>query len=261
MTGASSDQHGVVRTRVSGAIGHVLLNRPDAMNAVTVELGQELEKAFDELAGSVTTIVVRGAGGNFSVGGDFHELQALRAEGPAALAPLFENFGRACSRIAELPVPVVCLVEGYAMAGGFELMQSCDIALVSSDAKIADNHANFAQVPGGGSSQRLPRLVGRQRALGHVLSGDRLSGAQAAEWGLAYKSFPAEEFETGAEQFVERLAYKDRTALSKIKRLVYEGLRMPLEQGLQLERSTVVEHVCGGAAREGIRGFMGEEGA
>lgn len=251
----TDNQQGIVRTHVSGTVGHVVLNRPDAMNAITIALGRELERAFEALAGSVTTIVIRGAGGHFSVGGDFHELQALRAEGPAALQPLFENFGRACAKIAELPVPVVALVEGYAMAGGFELMQSCDIALVRADAKIADNHANFAQIPGGGSSQRLPRLVGRQRALGHILSGDRLSGDEAAAWGLAYRSFAPEEFDIEAQKFVQRLADKDRVALGNIKRLVYEGLRVPLEQGLQFELSAVVEHVCGESAREGIDGF------
>lgn len=261
MISATGGQHEVVCTDIVGAVGHIVLNRPDAMNAITVELGRELEKALDKLADSVTTIVIRGAGGNFSVGGDFHELQSLRAEGSAALTPLFENFGRACARIADLPVPVVGLVEGYAMAGGFELMQSCDIVLVRSDAKIADNHANFAQVPGGGSSQRLPRLVGRQRALGHILSGDRLSGDQAVAWGLAYRSFPAPEFDAGVEQFVERLASKDRTALGKIKNLVHEGLQLPLERGLQLELATVVEHVCGDSAREGIEGFTGSGGA
>lgn len=146
------------------------------------------------------------------------------------------------------------------MAGGFELMQSCDIALVRADAKIADNHANFAQVPGGGSSQRLPRLVGRQRALGHILSGDRLSGDQAADWGLAYTSFPPDEFEVGAQQFVERLADKSPAALRKIKQLVHEGLGLPLEQGLQLERSKVVDHVRGDTSREGVPGLTCEEG-
>jgi enoyl-CoA hydratase/carnithine racemase len=244
-----------VAARVDGAVGHILLNRPKAMNAITVELGWRLEQALRELAEKVNVIVIRGAGGNFSVGGDFHELQRLRAQGPAALVSLFENFGRACSAIAALPVPVVAAVEGYAMAGGFELMQACDIALVRTDATLGDNHVNFAQVPGGGGSQRLPRLVGRQRALGHILSGDRLSGAQAAEWGLAYRSLPPEDFEDGVIAFSERLAAKDREALGKIKKLVYEGMRMPLPEGLALEFATVLDHVSGHSAGIGIAAF------
>ena len=142
--------------------------------------------------------MIRGADGNFSVGGDFNELERLRAEGEEAMAELFDAFGRACALIAELPVPVVAAVDGYAMAGGFELMQSCDIALVADEAKIGDNHSNYGMVPGGGSSQRLPRLAGRQRALALILTGERLSGPDAVAWGLAYRSLPADELHTAA---------------------------------------------------------------
>lgn len=251
----------VVVARLDGAIGRIVLNRPDAMNAITVELGRRLEDALRELAAVATVVVIRGAGGNFSVGGDFHELERLRADGAGALKPLFENFGRACSAIAELPVPVLTVVEGYAMAGGFELMQASDIALVRADAKLADNHANFGQVPGGGGSQRLARLVGRQRALGHILSGERLSGAQAAEWGLAYRSFAPEEFEDGVAAFTERIAGKDRLALGKIKKLVHEGLRGSLAEGLALELRTVVDHLAGESAGAGIAAFTQSKGA
>lgn len=251
----------VVSCTVADGVGHILLNRPEAMNAITVELGRRLEEALRELAGTVRVIAIRGAGGNFSVGGDFHELERLRAGGAEALTPLFENFGRACSSIAELPVPVVALVEGYAMAGGFELMQACDIALVRADATLADNHVNFGQVPGGGGSQRLARLVGRQRALGHILSGDRLTGEQAAGWGVAYRSLPPAEFEDGAAAFLARLAGKEPVALEKIKKLVCDGLRMPLPDGLALELATVVEHVSGDAAAGGIAEFTKGKGA
>ncbi|MFE2996906.1 enoyl-CoA hydratase/isomerase family protein [Nocardia sp. NPDC059246] len=250
----------VVTTRVEGVVGYATLDRAEAMNAITVDLGAQLERALRALAAEVNVIVVRGAGGNFSVGGDFHELERLRAEGAAALRPLFENFGRACAAIAELPVPVVAVVEGYAMAGGFELMQACDVALVRSDAKLADNHANFGQIPGGGGSQRLPRLVGRQRALGHILSGERLSGTQAEQWGLAYRSFAPEEFEDGVRTFVTRLAGVERAALAGIKRLVYQGLRLPLEDGLAMELDTVIGHVAGDSAGAGISTFTQGKG-
>jgi enoyl-CoA hydratase/carnithine racemase len=252
----------VVIARADGPVGRVTLNRPEARNAISVLLGQRLEAALRELASlpQVTVIVIRGAGGNFCAGGDFREMERLRAQGPAALRPLFENFGRACAAIAELPVPVVAAVEGYAMAGGFELMQASDIALVRDDAILADNHANFAQLPGGGGSQRLPRLAGRQRALGHILSGERLSGAEAAQWGLAYRSFPAAEFDRGVDEFAARIAAKDRTALATIKRLVYDGLRMPLADGLAMERAAVVEHVCGAEAGAGIAAFTQRQG-
>ncbi|MFJ9562846.1 enoyl-CoA hydratase/isomerase family protein [Streptomyces fuscichromogenes] len=245
----------IVLVSRDGPVGHVVLNRPEAMNAITVELGRRLEEALRELAPSVAVILVRGAGGTFCVGGDFKELQRLLAGGREATAPLFENFGRACAAIAELPVPVVAVVEGYAMAGGFELMQACDIALVHENAQLADTHANFGQVPGGGGSQRLPRLVGRQRALAHLLTGDRLTGAQAVEWGLAYRCLPAQEFDQRIDAFAHQLADKSRDALARTKRLVHEGLRLPLDEGLALERAAVLDHLGGASATAGIKSF------
>ena len=236
-------------------IAYVTLNRPEAMNAITVALGRELERAVRRLADEARVIVIRGAGGNFCVGGDFRELERLRGAGEAALAELFDNFRAACEAVREVPVPVVAAVEGNAMAGGFELMQACDIAIVADDARLADNHSNFGQVPGGGGSQRLPRIVGRQRALGHMLTGDRLTGSEAAAWGLAYRAVPTGELETTVDALAAKLAGKAPAALRRIKHLVDTGLERSLSDGLELERATVLEHLRDASAAEGIEAF------
>lgn len=244
-----------VLTAIDGRAGWITLNRPEAMNAITIELAVALEDALARLAEQVDVIVIRGAGGNFSVGGDFKELERLRAEGPGAMAELFESFGRGLALMAELPVPVVAAVEGYALAGGFELMQAADIAIVAEEARIADHHSNFGQIPGGGSSQRLPRLVGRQRALAHILTGDRLSGAEAVAWGLAYRAVPAAGLDAAARELAESLAGKGRETLARIKRLVYQGLELPLAEGLARERAEVLAHLTGDSGAEGIAAF------
>lgn len=244
-----------VLTEVADGVGWVTLNRPEAMNAITVGLAEGLERALKELAPQVSAIVIRGAGGNFCVGGDFKELEALRARGPAAMTDLFAAFGRACALVAAIDVPVVTVVEGYAMAGGFELMQAADIALVADDAKLADNHSNFGQVPGGGGSQLLPRLVGRQRATAHILLGDRISGVDAAAWGLAYRAVPRAQLGEVAAALAAKLAGKGREAQARTKRLIRDGLGLPLAEGLALERRVVVEHLTGEAAGAGIASF------
>jgi enoyl-CoA hydratase/carnithine racemase len=249
-----------VLTERADAVGRITLNRPDAMNAVTVELAGELERALVALAEDVHVIVIRGAGGNFSVGGDFKQLDRLRADGPEAMRGLFVSFRRACDVIARLPVPVIAAVEGYALAGGFELMQACDLAIVRSDARIGDNHSNFGQVPGGGSTQRLPRLVGRQRALGLIITGDKLSGDEAAAWGLAYRAIPAEAFDDAVDELAARIAAKDRTALARTKALVHAGLEQPLAAGLDAELAGVLEHLAGGSAAAGIERFATRAG-
>lgn len=245
----------VVETSLDDRVATITLNRPEAMNAVTVELGDALEKAIRDLATGADVIVLRGAGGNFSVGGDFGELQRLRAAGREAMAPLFGNFARACAAIAEIDVPVIAAVEGYAMAGGFELMLSADIVLVHENAKLADTHSNHGMVPGGGSTQRLPRLVGRQRALAHILTGDRLSAADAVAWGLAYRALPAATFDAEVSEFAGRLAAKDRVALARTKRLVYAGLESTLSEGVESELHTVLDHLSESASGAGIDAF------
>lgn len=241
--------------RDGARIAHITLNRPQARNAITIALAEGLRDALAAAADEADVVVIRGAGGHFCAGGDFREVSRLREQGPEALRPLFETFIGACELIAELPVPVVAAVEGYAMAGGFELVQSVDIALVRDDAVLADNHANFGMIPGGGGSQRLPRIVGTPRALGHILTGDRLTGAQAAEWGIAYRSVPAESFESELDALVVNLAGKDRDALARIKALVRGGLRGSLGDGLAAEVESTLAHLTGERAGAGISRF------
>lgn len=250
----------VVETRIDDRVGTIILNRPEAMNAITVELGEALESALRNLPAQVDVIVLRGAGGNFSVGGDFGELQSLRSAGREAMRPLFANFARACAAIAEIDVPVVAAVEGYAMAGGFELMLSADIVLVHESAKLADTHSNHGMVPGGGSTQRLPRLVGRQRGLAHILTGDRLSAADAVAWGLAYRELPAATFDADVAEFATRLASKDRVALTRAKRLVHAGLEMTLADGIETELQMVLDHLSETASGAGIDAFTARKG-
>jgi enoyl-CoA hydratase/carnithine racemase len=250
-----------VTSELDGRIGRLTLNRPEAMNAITIELADGLQTALGELEGVCDVIVIRGAGGNFCVGGDFHELERLRVLGPGATAELFAAFGRACALVEELEVPVVTAVEGYAMAGGFELVQASDIAIVTSDAVLADNHSNHGQIPGGGGSARLPRLVGRQRAGAHMLSGGRLSGSEAVAWGLAYQAVEPGDFEAALEQLLERLAGMSREAQARTKLLIRRGLELPLQDALELERQTVAEHLRSDGAAAGITSFTARKGA
>lgn len=251
-----------VRTDITDGIGRVTLDRPDALNAITVELGHELAQSVQGLGArdDVVVVVVRGAGGNFSAGGDFREVERLRRGGPEALAPLFDNFARACLAVGQIPQPVIAAVEGVAMAGGFELMQACDFAVVSSNARLCDNHVNYGQVPGGGGSQRLPRLVGRQRALAHLLTGDRLAPQDAVAWGLAYRCLEAERFDDELEELLAKIAGRRPDSLRTIKWLVRSGGPRDLDSALTLERDAVLHHIAGEAGKSGVSSFAASSG-
>lgn len=250
-----------VRLEIADGVARVWLDRPHALNAVTVALAEALEQALLTAGADpgVRVVLVRGAHGNFCAGGDFEEVSRLRAEGPESLRALFVAFGRACAAITAISQPVVVAVEGMAMAGGFELMQAADVALVRNDARICDNHVNFGMVPGGGGSQRLPRLVGRQRALGHLLSGDRLTGDEAVEWGLAYQSYAADEFDAAVEAFVAKLASRSPASVATIKRLARAAVDTDLDAGLRAEMSAVVDHISGEAGTASFAAFAGRK--
>lgn len=242
----------LVARGIAEGVGQLTLNRPERMNAVTVDLAVQLEDALRAVSADpeVNVILIRGAGKNFCAGGDVGEVERLRSAGPVQLRTLFDAFRQACDVIATVDVPVVAAVEGVAMAGGFELMQAADIVLVSDDARIADSHINFGMIPGGGGTQRLPGLVGRQIALGLLLSGECLSGLDAVRLGLAYRSFAPHEFSSGVDDFVTQLASRDRTASIAIKKLVSHAHASALAQGLDDEIAAVVKHITDRGADE-----------
>lgn len=250
-----------VSTEVCGHVGWITLNRPDRMNAINVALAERLGAALRDLGGraEVHAIGIRGAGGNFCAGGDFDEVRRLRARGPDALRTLFVAFKDACDVIAGLPVPVVAAVQGVAMAGGFELLQAADVVLVADDARLADNHVNFGMIPGGGSTVRLPRIVGRQLALGLLLSGDRIGGLDAVRMGLAYRSFRPDLFDESVRTFLETLAGRDRSAVTTIKQLVTHGLASEFDVANRAETDAVVARLSGVAGQAGVTAFENRE--
>jgi enoyl-CoA hydratase/carnithine racemase len=222
-------------------VATITFNRPEVYNAMSSELSRTVASALEALDPLCSVIVLRGAGGNFSVGGDIAEVERLREEGPDALVGIFDAFGDLVRAIIATKAVVIAAVEGYALAGGFEILQVCDVVLLSGSAALGDHHIRAGQIPAGGGSQRLPRIVGRQRALSHLLSGDRLDAPTAVAWGLGYKWAPAEEFEAMVSSVVASIASKNAGALQTMKSLVDRGLEVSLEEGLAIERAAVVD--------------------
>jgi len=240
---------------VEGPVGHIVLNRPEARNALDYETVEELERALQQLGEKARVIVVRGAGGTFCAGADLKYVSTNRQD-EATLRNFIEQINRAFFQIESVPVPVVAAVEGHALAGGFELLQACDVVLVAEDAFLGDQHANVGLIPGGGGSQRLPRLIGRQRALGLLLSGEWISGKEAAEWGLAYRAVPAGELDSEVRLLARRLAERSKEGLEVMKRLVNQGLERSLAEGIQMEIEAFFEYIRSEDPDEGLRAFQ-----
>jgi enoyl-CoA hydratase/carnithine racemase len=239
-----------LRVAVDSGIGHIILNRPDVFNALNYATVLELEKAVRQLETSVRVILIQGAGNHFCAGADLRDLS-----GTQKIRELIEQINAAFFAIERSPIPVIVAVQGYALAGGFELMQACDIVFVSDTASVGDQHANFGLIPGGGGSQRLPRLVGRQRALALLLSGDRLNGREAAAWGLAYRSVPLTQLHDEALKFARKLASKSREGLRVMKSLVNRSSEQTLDKAIGLEVEAFLEWIGNEDAQEGLRAF------
>ncbi len=235
----------------------ITLNRPQAMNALNSKLRQELMQACTEAESdnTIKVIVITGQGKAFSAGADLKELSQYKdiysyeMENTRAFHNTF-NF------IQHLAKPVIAVISGYCLAGGLELAVSCDILIAADDAKIGDQHANFALLPGGGNSQRLPRLIGLRKALELMLTGAWLSGKEAAEIGLVNKSVPADKLEEATMEYVNMLVDKSPLTLARIKKLAWATLETSLSVGNELEILTSCTHQASEDVKEGLAAFL-----
>ena len=181
-----------VRLEQENFVATLRLNRPDALNALSPELLEEFSHAVLSVSQdeAVKVLVVRGEGRAFCAGADLLFLESI-LDDLAQLPPYIQRLNDCFFQLEELPIPTIALVHGFALAGGLELMMACDLAIVAEDSRLGDQHANFGLIPGGGSTQRLPRRVGMQRAMELLTTGSWISGGQAVDWGLALRAVPA----------------------------------------------------------------------
>ncbi len=239
-------------------IATIRLNRPDAMNALGRELVTDLSSALTDVAGdeSVKALVLRGAGRCFCAGADLKYFQDA-FQSPEALRNYLTEINEVIFQVEDLPIPVIAVVHGFALAGGLELMMACDMALVADDARIGDQHVNFGLIPGGGSTIRLPRLVGPQRAMELLTTGRWLNGPEAVEWGLALRSAPLEELDEELEKLVAPLREKSRPGLGWIKQVTHRGRDLAIRDGVAVEGMAFAQYVAtSGHPAEGVQAFV-----
>lgn len=250
-------EYSSIELEVGNQVVTLRLNRPDALNALSPQLLSEFSHAVAavECDQSAKALVVRGAGRGFCAGADLLYFDQV-FDDLSLLPDYVRALNGAFFALEALPVPTIAVVHGYALAGGLELMMACDMAIVAEDARIGDQHANFGLIPGGGSSQRLPRRVGMPRAMELFTTGRWLSGAEAVEWGLALRAAPAEFLEAELESLLAAIRPKSRTGLGLMKSLARSSQDLPLRDGVALEGATFT-HVFATSPhpREGIQAF------
>jgi len=233
------------------------INRADKLNALNHALLTELDQALDEIAGNshVRALVITGAGNKaFVAGADIGEIAALDGQ-EAGIE--FARFGQQIfSRIERLPIPVIMAINGYALGGGCELALCGDIRLAADTAQMGQPEINLGVIPGYGGTQRLARIIGRDRAKSLIFTAERVSAEDAYRLGLVDRILPAAELLDEAIGLARNLAEKAPRAIALAKLAVNEGSTLPLDQAIELEAQLFGQAAETEDRREGTRAFM-----
>jgi enoyl-CoA hydratase/carnithine racemase len=219
-----------------GEVARLTLTRADKLNPLDWATVRELKAAVAEIETrrDVFAVVVTGRGRSFSAGGDLDGYLTLYRK-PDQFAAFLDDFYVMLTAIEASEKIYVAAVNGVCVAGGLELLLACDLVVAADTARIGDGHLNFGQLPGAGSSQRLPHAVGLLRAKHLMLTGDLLSAEDARQIGLVNEVVPAAALDAGVNGLLDKLRDKSRVGLSGAKHLANATLSMGLDAGLKHE--------------------------
>ncbi|MCG3751924.1 MULTISPECIES: enoyl-CoA hydratase/isomerase family protein [unclassified Amycolatopsis] len=241
----------------AGAVGLLELNRPGKFNALRrkdfLELADGMD-AFERPGSGVRAVLLHADGDHFCTGGDLAEAKSMLGDS-AELDGFLRLVHATLARLSGSPLPVVAACQGMALAGGLELLLCCDVVFAADNARFGDQHVQYGLVPAWGATQRLPRVVGPNRALDLMYSGRRIDAPTALQWGLASYVVPVAELAAAALEYCETLAERSRPALTAMKSLCRASSEEPLETGLRLEREAVLRAMAGPDPAEGIAAF------
>jgi len=233
----------------------VTLNRPPA-NTISAQLMRELEAAVDELMrdDSVRAVVLTGAGDRIFCGGA--DLSGAFSGGPEELDAFIRRGQALLRRIERLPKPVIAAIQGHATGGGCEIAMACHLRIMKETARIGQTETNLGIIPGFGGTQRLPRLIGRTKALELLILGTLITGPEALALGLVNRLAKEGETVADARALAATIAKRAPIATRLIVECVDQGLDGPLEAGLDAEVRGFLETLRTEDAGEGIQAFL-----
>jgi len=238
-------------------LARIVFNRPEAANALHMDMVEEISIALDdaEQDSAVRVVIITGSGKAFCAGADLKYFKA----NISTLWQQEEWFRRAnrimMNRLAQLRKPVIAAVNGAALGGGYEIMLACDLVVAADDAVIADQHLNFGIVGPGGSTQRTTWLIGARKAKEIIFTGKRLSGKEAERIGLINLSVPRDRLESAVNELAAQLAEKSPVALRIAKTLINRALQVDLSVSEELEIMAAIVNNTSEDYVEGMRAF------
>jgi enoyl-CoA hydratase len=244
-----------IRTKVEDHVGHIQIAKPKA-NTYDLEMMQELNAAIDEMRfddAAHVLVLESSVPGYFSAGAD---IEMLKRSAPDYKAMFCLFCQETLDKFAKTPKVAIAALNGHTVGGGLEIALSTDLRMMAKDSgKIGLPEVTLGVLPGTGGTQRLPRLVGRSRALDLMITGRLLSPDDALQIGLVNYVYPKETFEQDVQAYASALAHGPARAISLIKRSVVEGIEEPLTAGLALERELQNRLFITEDAKEGLAAF------
>jgi len=239
-----------------GAIEVLRIDREEALGALNSEMMAAIGSHANRLRDrkdETRVLILTGTGRGFVAGADIDGYH----DAPQVVFDDFQRLSRQTfDAIANLPQATICAVNGYALGGGFELAMCCDFILVNEKARLGLPEIRLGLLPGGGGTQRLPRLVGAMRAKEILMTGRMISAAEAVEYGAALETCTQDGLMPRALEFAEELAKQAPVALREAKRAVDDGLDAALSAGLTMEQRILGALFATGDGKEGIAAFM-----
>ncbi|AAL53455.1 3-hydroxybutyryl-CoA dehydratase [Brucella melitensis bv. 1 str. 16M] len=243
----------VIETRPADGVALLELNRPDALNAVNMDVRQKLAASADSLVEDpdIRVIVIAGRGGNFAAGSD---VKVFAQTGAGSL--LAQRMHRYWESLAHCPKPVIAAVEGYALGGGCELAMHADIIVAARTASFGQPEIKLGLMPGAGGTQRLLRAIGKYKTMLLALTGEMLPATEAEKYGLVSRLSEEGEALEEALKLARKIALMPALAAEQIKEAVMYGEDAPLETALRLERKAFQLLFDTEDKREGIDAFL-----
>ena len=248
-----------IRTEPDGFVAVVTIDHPP-VNALSAPLLEELEAEVDRLDGddAVRAILLVGAGERaFVAGADISEFPSLReATAEAQESGAARGIQKLGHRMDAARTPFVAAIHGFCLGGGLEVAMCCDIRVASEDAQLGQPEIKLGLIPGGGGTQRLPRLVGMGRALLLNLTGDFIDANTAYEWGLVEKVVPREELRETALGIARTIAARSPVSVGILRELTRTTRDLPLEEGLRREADGFRRCLESEDGAEGVAAFL-----
>ncbi|HEX8246313.1 MAG TPA: enoyl-CoA hydratase-related protein [Longimicrobium sp.] len=244
-----------IRLERDGAVAILTIDRQEKRNALSATVRAEIIAALDALRGDdgVRVVVVTGAGEKaFIAGADIAEFAQRTALEQRATMTGRTVFGE----IAAYPKPVIAMINGFCLGGGCELALACDLRVASETAKLGQPEVNLGIIPGGGGTQRLPRIVGTGQAMRLVLSGEIIDAAEALRIGLVDLVHPAAELRDKTLELARKIAEKSPVALRMAKSAIRAAAEMPLSAGDAYETELFITAFSSDDRREGVAAFL-----